>query len=110
MSESAEDDPFAVRAELRADHVRVLVTGELDHYREADLRAACERILAEDTPERLVLDVRELHFLDSSGMRALLVCRDRARACGVPFRLAVAPVPVTRLLAVAGVEDWFEYE
>ena len=59
---------------------------------------------------RFVLDVCGLQFLDSSGLRALLACRDRARSAGVPLTLAVAAGPVTRLLDVAGVRDWFHYE
>jgi anti-anti-sigma factor len=101
---------FGVRTEERADHVRLLVTGELDFYREPELRAAVEDLLAQHPPQRLVLDVSGLEFLDSAGLRGLLVCRDRSRSADVPFCLAVAPGPVTRLLDLAGVRSWFAYE
>ena len=110
MSDSAEQIEFAVRAEQRPDHLRVLVSGELDLYREAELRSCVDALLVDRAPERLVLDVCGLQFLDSSGLRALLTCRDRARSAGVPLTLAVTPGPVTRLLDVAGVRDWFDYE
>lgn len=110
MSESVEDIPFVVRTEPCGDHVRVLISGELDLHREAELHSAWEAVISSaETPQRLVLDVSGLRFLDSSGMRALLVCRDRAHAIGVPFLLAVTPGPVTRLLRIAGVQDWFDY-
>ncbi|MCW2575470.1 MAG: anti-sigma factor antagonist [Modestobacter sp.] len=102
--------PFDVRTEERADHVRLVVTGELDFYREPDLRSALEALLAQSPPQRLVLDIGGLQFLDSAGLRVLLVCRDRCRSADVPFRLAVAPGPVTRLLDLAGVRSWFSYE
>ncbi|MCU1607411.1 MAG: anti-sigma-factor antagonist [Modestobacter sp.] len=110
MSQPAEDVPFAVRTDVRADHLRVLVSGELDLYREAELRSAVNDVLVDRAPDRLVLDVCGLQFLDSSGLRALLNCRDRARSVGVPLTLAVTPGPVTRLLDLAGVRDWFDYE
>lgn len=111
MSESVPGDiGFAVRAEQRPDHLRVLVIGELDLYREAELRSCVDALLVDRTPERLVLDVCGLQFLDSSGLRALLACRDRARSAGVPLTLAVTAGPVTRVLDVAGVRDWFDYE
>lgn len=110
MSESAEQMEFAVRTEQRPDHCRVLVSGELDLYREAQLRSCVDAVLTDGTPERLVLDVCGLQFLDSSGLRAFLTCRDRARSAGVPLVLAVTAGPVTRLLDVAGVRDWFDYE
>jgi anti-sigma B factor antagonist len=110
MTRPPGDDAFDVRTERRADHLRVLVSGELDLFREADLRRAVDDVLADTTPERLVLDLRGVQFLDSSGLRALLMCRDRARSLGVPLALAVAPGPVTRLLDVAGVHNWFTYD
>jgi anti-sigma B factor antagonist len=110
VSESAEQIGFAVRDEQRPDHLRVLISGELDLYREAELRSFLDALLADRMPQRLVLDLCGLQFLDSSGLRALLACRDRARSAGVPLRLAVTPGPVTRLLDVAGVRGWFDYE
>jgi anti-sigma B factor antagonist len=110
MSEPDDEVAFDVRTEERADHVRVVVTGELDLYREAQLRTFVEAVLAQGPPQRLVLDLGRLQFLDSAGLRALLVCRDRSRSADVPFRLAVAPGPVTRLLDLAGVRSWFSYE
>jgi anti-sigma B factor antagonist len=110
VSEPADDIGFAVRVEDRPDHLRVLVSGELDLYREAELRSSVAAVLVDRAPERLVLDVCGLQFLDSTGLRALLACRDRARSTGVPLTLAVTPGPVTRLFDVAGVRDWFDYE
>ena len=110
MTQLSGNDAFDVRTERRADHLRLLVSGELDLFREADLRRTLDDVLADTTPERLVLDVRGVQFLDSSGLRALLMCRDRAGSLGVPLALAVAPGPVTRLLDVAGVRNWFAYD
>ena len=56
-----------------------------------------------------VLDLHHVGFLDSSGLRALFRCRDQAAAKGIGFSLAVSEGPVTRLLDVAGVRDWFTY-
>ena len=88
----------------------MLVSGELDLYREAGLRSSVDALLTDRTPVRLVLDVCGLQFLDSSGLRALLACREHARSAGVLLTLAVTPGPVTRLLDVAGVRDWLNYE
>ena len=110
MSQSAEHIEFAVRVAERPDHLRVLVSGELDLHREAELRSSVAALLVDRAPERLVLDVCGLQFLDSSGLRALLACRNHARSLSIPLTLAVTPGPVTRLLDVAGVRDWFDYE
>ena len=110
MTGSVEGVPFEVRVDRHAGSVRVVVSGELDLHREHSLRSCVDDVLAASPPERLVLDVRGLQFLDSSGLRALLTCRDRARAIGVRVALAVSSGPVTRLLDLAGVRGWFDYE
>ena len=110
MTGTLDEIPFEVAVERHADAVRVRVTGELDLCREKDLRSAVSAVLDARDVGSLVLDVRGVQFLDSSGLRALLVCRDRTQEAGAEFRLAVAPGPVSRLLAVAGVQGWFDYE
>ena len=105
-----QEVPFDVRTEERNDHARVVVSGELDFFREPELRVHVEKLLTQSPPARLVLDVVGLDFLDSAGLRGLLVCRDRCRSADVPFTLAVTPGPVTRLLDLAGVQSWFDYE
>ena len=110
MTGTLDDVPFEVLTQCDGSAVRMTVTGELDLYREGELRAATAEVLDAGAVDRLVLDVRGLQFLDSSGLRALLTCRDRTHAAGATFRLAVFPGPVTRLLTVAGVQGWFDYE
>jgi anti-sigma B factor antagonist len=110
MNDAVDEIPFEVSAEWLGSSVRLRVSGELDLHRESELRSALEATLDEGALDELVLDVRGLQFLDSSGLRSLLVCRDRTQALGARFRLAVSPGPVTRLLVVAGVQSWFDYE
>ena len=109
MTDLDEGIPFLVRPEREGSLLRIVVSGELDLHTEGDLRAAFAAALVEGQAEKTILDLSALHFLDSSGLRGVLVCRDRARAAGSSFVLAVVPGPVTRLLAVAGVETWFDY-
>lgn len=102
---------FATATEVRADACHVIVRGELDLAAEPAVLAEALRALEESTPNRLVLDVAEVSFIDSSGLRVLLRCRDSAQRAGRRFALRVANNQVvTRLLSLAGVESWFEIE
>ena len=55
-----------------------------------------------------MLDLRQLDFVDSSGIRQLLAARRRAgRACR-RFLLVRGGPPVQRVMALAGLQDVFE--
>jgi anti-anti-sigma factor len=101
---------FHLRREGVGGMVRVTVLGELDLQTEPVLVAEVDAALAAGPAGRVVVDLTGVQFMDSSGLRALLMCRDRARAAGSTLLLAVETGPVTALLDMAGVGDWFGYE
>jgi anti-anti-sigma factor len=56
----------------------------------------------------LVLDLRELTFIDSSGLRAVLMADHRARADGRRCLVVKGPTRIKRVLDVSGVNDRLE--
>ena len=50
--------------------------GELDLHAVAELEPELERLECEATADVVALDLRDLDFLDSSGLRAILLFRD----------------------------------
>lgn len=58
--------------------VRLALTGELDIAGAGRVEQELERIERE-TPATLVLDLRELAFMDSTGLRVILAADERAR-------------------------------
>jgi anti-anti-sigma factor len=91
---------FSIATQDGADgKLRVVVRGELDLATAPELE---QTLLApiEDGRE-VVLDLRELEFMDSSGVRVLVVAHSRAQG---RFGLIAAPdnSPVTKILAIAG--------
>jgi anti-sigma B factor antagonist len=80
---------------------------------EIDLSTAPEaeqRIQAaeETSPSRLVIDLREVTFMDSSGLRVLLTAHRRAEEAGRGFALVKGGGTVNRLLDVTGLTDRLE--
>ncbi|MEY2404860.1 MAG: anti-sigma factor antagonist [Acidimicrobiaceae bacterium] len=102
--------PFGVAVHNDDNCLRLDVTGELDIAFEQDLVERARDAIAATKAPTVVIDLRRVSFIDSSGLRALLVCRDTAKERGVALLLAVEDGPVGRLLEVAGVRDWFDYE
>ena len=70
-----------------------------------------ERLLtADETPEvaTFVLDLRELSFIDSSGLRALIMADQRVRAEGGRFIVVRGPDRVNEVLEMTGVAQRIE--
>lgn len=67
--------------------------------------AVAERRIADaerDDPAELVIDVRNVTFMDSSGLRVLLAAHQRAQESGRGFALLRGSESVDRLLKVTG--------
>src|SRR5256885_9276713 len=70
--------------------VTVSFAGELDISRADDVERELERIEATN-PQLIVLDLRGLDFLDSTGLRLILGADSRARRTG--RRVVIVPGP-----------------
>ena len=64
------------------------------------LQAEFERVSGLDGIERAVVDLRNLAFLDSTGLEAIMQFEARSRARGVEVGLVRGPRAVERLFAV----------
>ncbi|MEA2439655.1 MAG: anti-sigma factor antagonist [Thermoleophilaceae bacterium] len=70
--------PFGVTIEQRGSAVHVALTGELDISTAQRLEDDLRRVEA-DGPELIVLDLQQLSFMDSTGLRLLIMADARAR-------------------------------
>jgi anti-sigma B factor antagonist len=87
--------------------VRFALRGELDlahaYAFDEELRTVEER-----HPSCVVLDLRELTFLDSCGLARLLAARRRSRRLGHRLMVVRGSRAVQRLFALAAVDEAFE--
>jgi anti-anti-sigma factor len=81
---------FDLQTERNGDVVHVSLSGELDLASVPRLDAELSEIEA-DAPAVLIIDLSGLQFMDSSGLRALVMADERARAQS--RRLAIVPGP-----------------
>jgi anti-sigma B factor antagonist len=92
----------------RADDVAVVrVSGEIDMLTTPKLSTAITEQLNQH-PAILVLDLRGVAFLGSSGLAALISARQAAAEHGATLRLVSAAHAVLRPLAATGLADLFE--
>ncbi|MDT4894565.1 MAG: anti-sigma factor antagonist [Pseudonocardiales bacterium] len=85
----------------------VSVAGDLDIGSVPSLRRVADAELASPDCSTLVLDVRELAFLDSTGIGYWVELRTTAEALGKSFSLESVPHSVRRLLTIGGLADLF---
>jgi len=89
---------------------RVAVAGDVDLLTAPRLPEEIAAVLSKNGIQGVVLDLADVSFMDSSGLRALLQAQELTKERGTTFALSVPPGQVARLLELAGVADWFDYE
>ena len=94
------------RVETRKhDRAAVLaVTGELDLASSPALEGELERVSQSDAWV-VIVDLRELEFLDSTGLGVLVKANHRAEEAGRRFALVRGGPQVQRLLNLTGIVD-----
>jgi anti-sigma B factor antagonist len=93
--------PLSLDTERDGTTAVVRVTGELDAYTSPQLTDIC-RALVDDDVRELRVDLGGATFIDSSGLRALLLGHRQARDAGGALRVVDASEPVRRLLEITG--------
>jgi anti-sigma B factor antagonist len=102
-------DEFAILVAASVHETVVTVRGELDMATAPQLRDSFAEVLAE-APSRLVVDARQLTFMDSTGLSTLLLAQRRCRAQGGELLLREPTPAVRRLISLAGVESMLPIE
>jgi anti-anti-sigma factor len=94
-------EPFGAAASREGDTALVRVYGELDVATVPSLESAMAPLMAGGA-RSVVLDLRELEFIDVAGLRLALRLECLAQLHGVRFALVRGPVPVQRVFEVTG--------
>jgi anti-sigma B factor antagonist len=94
------------RGDLRvAPHVVSLI-GDVDLAAAEAVHQTLMRALSETTSDRFEVNLSEVRFLDSSGIRVLIQARKYAAERGIRFGLTHVSEPVSRVLATLGLQDY----
>ena len=105
MAELGSDRNPIVGLTERGDVLVLSLAAELDLYSAPALRAALRRAV-ERAPKRLVVDLAEVTFVDSTILGALVEARSQLGG-GNAFALAAPGLEVRRALEVSGLDRHF---
>jgi anti-sigma B factor antagonist len=96
-----EPEPFRCEVARDGEIVRITLAGELDLASTSEV----EPVLRANGIEQRLLDLRELTFMDSSGLRLILSAHNAARREGWSLQIVPGPPAVQRVFQICGVED-----
>jgi anti-anti-sigma factor len=98
----ARPQPFDVDVQQRDDVMIVRPRGELDLATVETLSAALDGI---DTAGRVVLDLRGLSFVDSTGLRLLVALHQQSERDGFALMLIAPAAPADRAIQLSGLDQ-----
>jgi anti-sigma B factor antagonist len=97
-------DQLQIEVRQEADRVIVALVGELDMASAPRLQSTVEGEALLETAT-VVLDLEQLGFVDSTGLRIILLARERCAERGQAFAVTRGTPQVQRLLSVTGVAE-----
>jgi anti-anti-sigma factor len=101
--------PLELTVAEEGDGANVLVRGEVDIHTCVELEKALTE-LAERGARRITVDLRDVAFIDSSGLRALVVGHKALQDQGGTLVVANPSATSARLLEVTGLDGLFDVE
>ena len=102
--------PLAFHTTLTsAGDALIALTGELDISGAPALDEEIDRLAGDEGVRRVVLDLRELEFMDSSGLRTVALAERRLAAAERSLVLIKGPDTVQRVFAITRMDDHLKF-
>lgn len=84
--------------------------GELDHHGAAAARAGIDAEIEKERPKKVVLNLKEVCFCDSSGLGLLMGRYNKARQVGAVLTVSEPSAAVDRIMSLAGLNKLIKTE
>lgn len=81
-----------------------LISGEIDHHNAKEIRTQLDRYIIASRPSQLVIDLKEITFMDSSGIGLIMGRCKLMKQCGGRLEILNPQPYIRRVLRLAGIE------
>lgn len=99
---------FTVELHVHTDAAPVIrIAGEIDLDNSTDLRVKLEKLITAEPARRVSLDLTDLWFIGSAGIRELLRCHKVAEERGCRLEISQAHDNVRQVLDICGLSSLF---
>lgn len=97
-----EEKKFLYNVEDGALEIKLI--GEIDHHSAVSVRSDIDGLIFESRPKKVVLDLSEISFMDSSGLGLIMGRYTLIKDLGGTLSLRAPTVAVMKILSLAGME------
>jgi len=80
----------------------IYLEGDIDHHTAAPARSRIDTKLYLTRPRELILDLSNVHFMDSAGLGLILGRFTKASEMGIGFRIINPSIQIQKILDLAG--------
>ena len=95
---------MAVTIISKGETITACLDGEIDHHTAADMRAEIDKAVGEQSPTLLVLDFKNVSFMDSSGIGLVMGRYRLLQKTGATLNLVNLPENIFKIMKLAGIE------
>lgn len=93
---------LSIQMEAKNQVLLIRLNGELDHHTAEKLRKEAESAIKKHNINHIVLNLKELHFMDSSGLGVILGRYKQIQKKGGEMIICAISPPVKRLFDMSG--------
>ena len=90
--------------------LEIKLTGEIDHHSAVNVRSDIDGLILNLFPRKVVLDLSEISFMDSSGLGLIMGRYSLVKELGGTLSLRAPTVAVMKILTLAGMERMIKIE
>lgn len=101
------DKKFTIQKEIMADEVIAYLSGELDLSAATEMREDLEPFVNQ-TNRSLTLNLRDLKYIDSTGIGIIVSILKTRTAAGVGFGVEEIPPKIKRLFDITGISQYLK--
>jgi anti-sigma B factor antagonist len=99
-----------IRVISEAERTVVALSGEVDDYSVVHLREVLREVIEQARPPTLIIDLDEVHFIDSTGLGMFVGVLKRQRDHGGGLVLANPQPAIEKVFDITGLTKVFEVE
>jgi anti-sigma B factor antagonist len=108
MGAMSRNPGFDLHVDRRGSMAILRASGELDILG-AERLEACIGDLAGNSPDTVVIDLRDVSFMDSTGLRSLIRARARGTEAEWSLKLVRGPGPVHKVIELTRMDAVFDF-